>query len=236
MKNAMRGAIVDHLGQSRDALQAAIDDRQFVATLDAIVDRVGGALAGGGKLLLAGNGGSASDAQHIAGEFLSRLNYDRAPVAAIALAADGAVMTAIGNDYGYEQLFERQVRGLGQPGDVLVGISTSGRSGNILRALDAARAGGLATIGLTGKTGGGDAGALRSPPAGSVRFDAADPAAAHHRRSHHLRPGRGAAFSARRRRMTGRKTLGENNVARRKRRNRECKGCRQDAVRGVRRV
>jgi D-sedoheptulose 7-phosphate isomerase len=154
MTNAMRGTILDCLAQSRDLLQAAIDDPQFVATLEKIADRIGSALADGRKLLLAGNGGSASDAQHIAGEFLSRLNYDRAPAAAIALAADGAVMTAIGNDYGYEQLFERQVRGLGQPGDILVGISTSGRSPNILRALDAARAGGLAAIGLTGRTGG----------------------------------------------------------------------------------
>jgi len=154
MKNVMRSAIVDHLAQSRDLLQAAIDDPEFVTTLEKIADRIGSALADGRKLLLAGNGGSASDAQHIAGEFLSRLNYDRAPTAAIALTADGAVMTAIGNDYGYEQLFERQVRGLGQPGDVLVGISTSGRSPNILRALDAARAGGLAAIGLTGRTGG----------------------------------------------------------------------------------
>ena len=85
------------------------------------------ALGAGHKLLLAGNGGNAADAQHLAGELLSRLNYDRAPTAAIALTTDSSVLTAIGNDYGYELLFERQVLGLGRPGDVFIGISTSGR-------------------------------------------------------------------------------------------------------------
>ena len=85
---------------------------------------------------------------------LSRLNYDRAPAAAIALTTDTSVLTAIGNDYGYEQLFERQVRGLGRQGDVLIAISTSGRSANILRAISAARELGIVTVGLTGKSGG----------------------------------------------------------------------------------
>ncbi|HEX2151043.1 MAG TPA: D-sedoheptulose 7-phosphate isomerase [Stellaceae bacterium] len=159
MSEAAARSIVDYLVQSRDAVDAAIADPEFVATIAAIVDRVADALAAGHKLLLAGNGGSAADAQHIAGEFLSRLNYDRAPVAAVALTTDSSVMTAIGNDYGYEQLFERQVLGLGQPGDVLIAISTSGRSPNILRALRAARRSGLAAIGFTGR-GGGDMPAL----------------------------------------------------------------------------
>lgn len=148
------GPIQDYLAKSRDVLQAAIDDPVFAKTVAAIVDRVSGALADGNKLLLCGNGGSAADAQHIAGEFLSRLNYDRAPVAAVALTTDSSVMTAIGNDYGYERLFERQVLGLGRPGDMLIAISTSGRSPNILRAIDAARGQGLVTIGFTGKGGG----------------------------------------------------------------------------------
>ncbi len=126
----------------------------FAQTLGIIVDRVAAALAGGRKLLLAGNGGSAADAQHFAGEFVSRLNYDRAPAAVIALTTDSSVITAIGNDYGYERVFERQVLGLGRPGDVLIALSTSGRSPNILRAIDAARGSGLLTIGFTGKTGG----------------------------------------------------------------------------------
>ena len=146
--------VKEYLAQSRDTVQAAIDDPAFATTISAIVDRVAAALAAGHKLLLAGNGGSASDAQHIAGEFVGRLNYDRAPAAAIALTADSSVLTAIANDYGYEQVFERQVLGLGRPGDVLIAISTSGRSPNILRAIAAARANGLVTIGFTGKSGG----------------------------------------------------------------------------------
>src|SRR6516162_5396216 len=108
----------------------------------------------GAKLLLAGNGGSAGDVQHIAGEFLSRLNYDRAPAAALALTTDSSVLTAIGNDYGYDRVFERQILGLGCSGDVLIAISTSGRSPNILRAMDAARERGIFTVGFTGRSGG----------------------------------------------------------------------------------
>src|SRR6516164_9620863 len=108
----------------------------------------------GAKLLLAGNGGSAGDVQHIAGEFLSRLNYDRAPAAALALTTDSSVLTAIGNDYGYDRVFERQILGLGCAGDIFIAISTSGRSPNILRAIDAARDKQLAVIGFTGRTGG----------------------------------------------------------------------------------
>lgn len=159
MSEAAARSILDYLAQSRDAVNAAIADPEFVTTIAAIVDRVAEAFAAGHKLLLAGNGGSAADAQHIAGEFLSRLNYDRGPVAALALTTDGSVMTAIGNDYGYENLFARQVLGLGRKGDVLIAISTSGRSPNILRALRAARESGLAAIGFTGK-GGGDMPAL----------------------------------------------------------------------------
>lgn len=147
-------SIVDYLVQSRDSIEAAIADPVFIATIAAIVDRVADALATGHKLLLAGNGGSAADAQHIAGEFLSRLNFDRAPVAAVALTTDGSVTTAIGNDYGYERLFERQVLGLGRPDDVLIALSTSGRSPNILNALRAARQRGIVAIGFTGRDGG----------------------------------------------------------------------------------
>jgi D-sedoheptulose 7-phosphate isomerase len=112
------------------------------------------ALGNGCKLLLAGNGGSAADAQHIAGELLPRLNYDRAPAAALALTTDTSVITAIGDDYGYERVFERQILGLGCPGDVFVAILTSGRSPNILRAIEAARQRRLSVVGFTGRTGG----------------------------------------------------------------------------------
>src|SRR4051794_31332631 len=147
-------SVLDYLQRSRDALDAAIADPGFALTIEQIVGCVTGALAEGHKLLLAGNGGSAADAQHIAGEFLSRLNYDRAPTAAIALTTDGSVLTAIGNDYGYERVFERQVLGLGCRGDVFIAISTSGRSPNILRALAAARRKGMVAVGLTGRDGG----------------------------------------------------------------------------------
>jgi D-sedoheptulose 7-phosphate isomerase len=146
--------IADHLERSREALSAAIGDPGFAVMVAAIAERIADALSDGGKLLVAGNGGSAADAQHIAGEFLSRLHYDRAPLPAVALTTDGSVLTAIGNDYGYEQVFERQVLGLGRPGDVFVAISTSGRSPNILRALAASRRLGLLTVGLTGMSGG----------------------------------------------------------------------------------
>jgi D-sedoheptulose 7-phosphate isomerase len=147
-------AILEYLRRSRDAVQAAIDGPGFVATLAAIAEVVANALSGGYKLLLAGNGGSAADAQHLAGEFLARFNYDRAPIAAVALTTDSSVLTAISNDYGYEEVFARQIRGLGNAGDVLFALSTSGRSRNILRAIEAARDKKLTIVGLTGRTGG----------------------------------------------------------------------------------
>ncbi len=146
--NADRVAL--HLRRSREALERAASDREFLAVLLAICDVITAAYRNGGKLLIAGNGGSAGDAQHIAAEFLSRFAFDRAPLPAIALTADTSVLTAVGNDYGFERIFERQVRGLGQRGDVFLAISTSGRSGNVLAALRAAREGGLTTIGFTG--------------------------------------------------------------------------------------
>src|SRR5215467_11281477 len=133
--------------RSRDVIQAAIDDPAFAEVIATALDK-------GHKLLLAGNGGSAADAQHLAGEMLSRFYYDRPPAAAIALTTDTSVLTAIGNDYGYEKLFERQILGLGCAGDVFIAISTSGRSPNILRAVDAARDKRIVTVGFTGRTGG----------------------------------------------------------------------------------
>jgi D-sedoheptulose 7-phosphate isomerase len=107
MAGAAMNAVIDYLVQSRDTLQAAIDDPAFAATIRDIAEVTAAALGNGKKLLLAGNGGSAADAQHLAGEMLSRLYYDRAPAAAIALTTDTSVLRAIGNDYGYERLFER---------------------------------------------------------------------------------------------------------------------------------
>ncbi len=114
------------------------------------------ALLDGGKVLLCGNGGSAADAQHLAAEFVSGLTVDnvRPAIAAIALTTDTSILTAIGNDHGFEGVFARQIEALGRPGDVLVGISTSGNSADVALALDRARDLGLRTIALTGEGGG----------------------------------------------------------------------------------
>ena len=107
----------------------------------------------GNKLLICGNGGSAADAQHVAGEFVNRFRYDRAALPAIALTTDTSVLTCVGNDSGFDLIFARQVLALGKPGDILVGISTSGSSTNILKALEAARSLGLTTVAFTGEKG-----------------------------------------------------------------------------------
>jgi len=138
------------IDRAREVLAAMSADAELQATVAAAADACVKALRAGGKVLFCGNGGSAADAQHLAGEFVSRFNYDRHPLASVALTTDTSVLTAIGNDYGYERVFERQVLGIGRAGDVLVGISTSGRSPNVLRALEAARRVGLVTIGMTG--------------------------------------------------------------------------------------
>ncbi len=147
-------SILSYLAQSRDIVELSMKSEPFLASVAAITDAITLSLRNGGKLLTCGNGGSAGDAQHIAGEFVSRLNYDRAPAASIALTTDTSVITAIGNDYGYEHVFERQVLALGRRGDVLMAISTSGRSPSILKAMQAARERGMVVVGFTGKTGG----------------------------------------------------------------------------------
>jgi D-sedoheptulose 7-phosphate isomerase len=121
----------------------------------AFMARVAGVIAGclqeGGKVLFCGNGGSAADSQHLAAELVGRQNYDRSPAAGIALSVDTSVLTAIGNDYDYESVFSRQVEAIGRPGDILVGISTSGRSKNVVKALEVARLHEITTVALTGR-------------------------------------------------------------------------------------
>src|SRR5262249_12147396 len=111
-------------------------------------------LRGDRKVLLCGNGGSAADAQHLAAEMVGRFGPDRAALSAISLSTDTSILTAVGNDYGYEKVFSRQIEALGQPGDTAIGISTSGKSPSVLEALDVARNKGLFTVGFTGETGG----------------------------------------------------------------------------------
>jgi D-sedoheptulose 7-phosphate isomerase len=113
-----------------------------------------GSIQSGGKILVFGNGGSAADAQHIAAELVNRLNYDRPPIAAIALTTDTSILTSVGNDSSFDQLFERQVRALARPGDACIAISTSGNSPNVLRAVEAARELAVKTVALAGRTGG----------------------------------------------------------------------------------
>jgi D-sedoheptulose 7-phosphate isomerase len=149
----MRKVINRHFHESQDVLERALASPDFVDIIMLSAQRITESMRGGGKVLIAGNGGSAADAQHIAGEFVSRLNFDRGPLPAVALTTDSSVLTAIGNDYGFEQVFERQVRGFGRPGDVLLAVSTSGRSPNILRALEAAREMEMVSIGFTGMRG-----------------------------------------------------------------------------------
>ena len=128
-------------------------DEALLATARKIAAVILAALRSGNKLLIVGNGGSAADAQHIAAEIVGRYKQDRPAWAAIALTTDTSALTSIGNDYGFEQVFARQVEGLGQRGDVLLALSTSGRSPNILAALRSARDRGLVTIGFTGRNG-----------------------------------------------------------------------------------
>ena len=154
MLAADRDFVVDYLAQSAEALRAYVADGGQLALLADMANAVGHAIRSGGKLLIAGNGGSAGDAQHIAAEFTGRMLYDRAPLAAIALHVDTSALTAIGNDYGFAHVFERQVQALARPGDAVLGLSTSGKSENVLRALAAGRAMGLVTLGFTGASGG----------------------------------------------------------------------------------
>jgi D-sedoheptulose 7-phosphate isomerase len=125
----------------------------------AAVQAVMGCITAGGKVLACGNGGSASDAQHFAAEFIGRFERERPGLAAIALTTDSSILTAVGNDYDFSQVFSKQVQALGSPGDVLLAISTSGNSANVLAAVEAAHAKDMTVIALTGR-GGGKMGAL----------------------------------------------------------------------------
>jgi D-sedoheptulose 7-phosphate isomerase len=132
------------------AVAASLAERPGAAAVERAARLVADALAGGGQVLFCGNGGSAADAQHLAAELVGRLRLERPAYRAVALTTDTSVLTAVGNDYGYAEVFARQVEGLGRPGDVLVAISTSGRSDNVLRAAAAAKAKGMAVVAFLG--------------------------------------------------------------------------------------
>jgi D-sedoheptulose 7-phosphate isomerase len=133
--------------------QKILEDAALLHSIREVVDECVAAYSRGNRILLAGNGGSAADAQHIAAEFVSRYAFDRPGLAAIAFTTDTSILTAIGNDYGYEQIFRRQLEANGRKGDVFIGISTSGNSPNILTALQCAQELGVVAVGLTGQGG-----------------------------------------------------------------------------------
>lgn len=134
----------------------------MAAPIEAATRLMAECLRNGGKMMACGNGGSAADAQHFAAELLNRFERERAPLAAIALTTDTSTLTSIANDYAYEQVFAKQVTGLGRPGDVLLAISTSGNSPNVMAAIEAAHARGMRVVALTGKGGGAIAKQLES--------------------------------------------------------------------------
>jgi len=142
---------------SQNIAEHAVTMQSLMLLSDAVLEAsrvLAGGLQGGGKLMLCGNGGSASDAQHFAAEMMGRFQKTRHPYAAIALTGDTSVLTCIANDYAFDQVFARQVQGLGRPGDVLIALSTSGQSANVIQAAIQARQSGIFVLGLMGKGGG----------------------------------------------------------------------------------
>lgn len=152
----MQDSALDQI--ARHAREGALLREQFFASRADDVRKAGREMAAclqkGGKILLCGNGGSAADAQHLAAEFVNRFLFDRRALPAIALTTDTSILTAVGNDSHFDQVFARQVEALGREGDILLAISTSGNSPNVLAALESARAANMLTIGLTGEGGG----------------------------------------------------------------------------------
>jgi D-sedoheptulose 7-phosphate isomerase len=148
----MKDAITQAFAESIRVKQAFLRDN--LTTLMSAIDVLSECFRQGNKLMLFGNGGSAADAQHIAAEFTNRFLIERPPLPAIALTTDTSALTAIANDYDYSQIFAKQVRALGKPGDIALAISTSGNSANVIAAIDACREQRISTIGLTGGNGG----------------------------------------------------------------------------------
>ncbi len=150
----MRDQIIESITASIDVKKKMLSDEDLLSKILQASELCIDAFKKGNRVLLAGNGGSAADSQHIAAEFVSRFNFDRPGLPAISLTTDTSMLTAIGNDYGYEHLFRRQLQANGVAGDIFIGISTSGGSKNIIRALEEARKSDIKTIGFTGIKGG----------------------------------------------------------------------------------
>jgi D-sedoheptulose 7-phosphate isomerase len=154
MEDQLAQLVAEQFRETSENLNLMAKDAALLAAVGQVAETCVEALRQGHKILFAGNGGSAADAQHLAGELVSRFAYDRPGLPAFALTTDTSVLTAIGNDYGYERLFARQVEAVGSAGDVFFGLSTSGRSPNVLSALELAREKGIVTVGMTGRHGG----------------------------------------------------------------------------------
>jgi D-sedoheptulose 7-phosphate isomerase len=150
----MQNLVRKQLNESIATFQKVLAEDDLIRTVVEAAEKTAKAMLDGRKLMVAGNGGSAADAQHLVAEFVSRLTVDRPALRAIALTTDTSILTAIGNDYSYDNVFERQIEALGQPGDVFMGISTSGNSKNILKGLELANKMGITTIGFSGNEGG----------------------------------------------------------------------------------
>jgi len=143
--------IKKRIDEATELFQRISQSSSLLQGINEIVDQIVETFRGDGKVLLCGNGGSAADAQHLAAEFSGRFYYDRAPLFAEALHVNTSYITAVGNDYGYEEIYERLVRAKGRVGDVLIGLSTSGNSPNVIKAIEYANSIGMNTIGLTGE-------------------------------------------------------------------------------------
>lgn len=154
MAGAIASFVERELAASKASIDAVYQDSDYRSTIAAAGEALIRVMKSNGTLFFAGNGGSAADAQHIAGEFVSRFHIDRAGLPAISLSTDTSILTAVGNDYGFEQLFARQIEALARRGDMFVPISTSGNSRNILRGIEAAKQKGMIVVGLTGRDGG----------------------------------------------------------------------------------
>jgi D-sedoheptulose 7-phosphate isomerase len=154
MENILNNTIQNQIRDSAAILSLMAENEELQNSIQQVVVLCLQALRNGNKILFAGNGGSAADCQHLAGELVSRFHYDRPGLPAVALTTDSSILTAIGNDYGYEYLFARQIEALADSGDLLFAISTSGRSPNILKALESAKEKNMLTIGMTGSSGG----------------------------------------------------------------------------------
>jgi D-sedoheptulose 7-phosphate isomerase len=150
----MQQKIIDTIKESVRVKNSLMENSEIITTIESIVNNIIYCYQNGGKVLFCGNGGSAADAQHLAAELSGRFYYDREPLHAEALHVNTSYLTAVANDYSYDEVYARLIKAMGRRGDILIGLSTSGNSGNILRAMTRAKESGMITIGLTGKSGG----------------------------------------------------------------------------------